>query len=147
MYFSSSASLHSVRLMLDSGCARLPPLLLLSLALSSNLTLMLTHFVTPRWPSTSFPLLSLARSLSLAIAPRTRAPADAFLSRAHPPTHPHATPSHTHHLFLSVAPSISPPLSPLRTQYCQQSWRTRDEEATGESKYTGPPASTHLDAV
>lgn len=61
-----------------------PPLLLL-LALSSNLTLMLTHFVTPRWLSLS---LSLARflslSLSLPIARRTRVPADAFLSRAPP---------------------------------------------------------------
>ena len=38
------------------------PPLLLSLALSSNLTLMLTHFVTPRW-------LPLPFSLSLSLSP------------------------------------------------------------------------------
>ncbi|XP_077482587.1 uncharacterized protein mmp25b [Stigmatopora argus] len=105
---------------------------------------MLTHFVTPRWPSTSLLLLSLSLSvslsLSLSLSPSLR-------GQERPQTHfsPERTPHHlpTHHLVPSLALSnslhLSPPQSLLRTQYCQQSWRTR-----GRSRYTGPPASTHL---
>lgn len=97
MYLSSAISPLSVL----SALLWRPPLLL-SLALSSNLTLMLTHFVTPRWLS----LLSL--SLSLSIARRTRVPADAFLSRAGPRSS----------LSLSLALTLSNSLhlhSPLHT--------------------------------
>ena len=88
IYLSSTISPLSVLYALLSR----PPLLL-SLALSSNLTLMLTHFVTPRWLPLSLPLsrslplslaLFLSLPLSLSIAWRTRVPADAFLSRAPP---------------------------------------------------------------
>lgn len=62
IYLSSTISPLSVLY----GLLSRPPLLL-SLALSSNLTLMLTHFVTPRWLlslSLSFP-----HSLSLSLSP------------------------------------------------------------------------------
>lgn len=80
-------------------CSSLPAFpLLLSLALSSNLTLMLTHFVTPRW-------LPLPSSLPLPLSPHRSEDTSARrrISLQSPPP-PSSNPPSLSSLFHSISP-------------------------------------------
>lgn len=107
------------------------PPLLLSLALSSNLTLMLTHFVTPRW-------LSLSLSLCLSLSPHRLEDKSACrrISLQSPPF-----PSSTLSLSLSscLTLSISLPLSPFTHTRTHSIVNKAGEQGTrGEQGNKGP---------